>query len=219
MAKRSLIRAALVLGVALSAGVGSTACSGGGSGGGSKTVADVKPAAMPAGGEWQGVYYNQLYGFLHITESSGAVQGAWRTAGGDKWGELYGEADGDLLRFSWTEHKIGVVGPAATSSGKGYFKYTIPNAEEAHEIKGEWGLGESDAGHSWDCVKQLNMDPDPKSVRPNELESQVGASGFDGTKGDAAVGQQEKKKAEGDGADGEKSGGEKSDGDDGMGEL
>jgi hypothetical protein len=165
------------------------------------TVANVQAAPMPEGGQWEGVYYHQVYGFLHLTESSGAVQGAWRTTAGDKWGELFGEAEGDLLRYSWTEHKVGVVGPNSKSEGKGYFKYSIPKPDEAHEIKGEWGLGESDAGHGWDCLKQLNMEPDPKSVRPNELESQVGASGFDGTKGDSQIGPQEKPKddAEGDG--------------------
>lgn len=175
-------------------------------------VSNVQAAAMPAGGEWQGVYYHQVYGFLHITETSGAVQGAWRTAAGDKWGELFGEVEGDLLRFSWTEYKVGVVGPNAKSEGKGYFKYVIKNPDEAHELQGEWGLGESDAGHGWDCIKQTNMEPDPKSVRPNELESQVGATGFDGEKGDASIGKQEKKpeeKAEGEeGGEGEKSEGE-----------
>lgn len=155
-------------------------------------VSNVQAGAMPAGGEWQGVYYHQVYGFLHLTETSGAVQGAWRTAAGDKWGELFGEVEGDLLRFSWTEYKVGVVGPNAKSEGKGYFKYFVPRADEAHEIRGEWGLGESDAGHGWDCIKQTNMEADPKSVRPNELESQVGATGFDGEKGDAAIGKQEK---------------------------
>lgn len=175
-------------------------------------VSNVQAGTMPDGGEWQGVYYHQVYGFLHITETSGAVQGAWRTAAGDKWGELFGEVEGDLLRFSWTEYKVGVVGPNAKSEGKGYFKYVIKNPDEAHEIRGEWGLGESDAGHSWDCIKQTNMAPDPKSVRPNELESQVGATGFDGEKGDASIGQQEKKaeeKPEGEeGGEGEKSEGE-----------
>lgn len=147
-------------------------------------MSNVAPGAMPSSGEWRGVYYNPRYGYLHITTSGNAVDGAWRNTAGDKWGELHGETDGDLLRYSWTEHKVGVVGPNATSEGKGYFKYTIPREDEAHELKGEWGLGEKDAGNPWDCVKQTKMDPDPKSVRPTDLESRVGASGFDGAGGD-----------------------------------
>ncbi|HSC89729.1 MAG TPA: hypothetical protein VLC09_20755 [Polyangiaceae bacterium] len=185
MLQPTWIRSALVLGLATTLSLGAVAC-GGGNQPGVKT-AQVSPSAMPDGGQWPGVYYNQVYGFLHITETSGAIQGAWRNANGDKWGELYGESEGDLIRFTWKEHKIGVVGPQATSEGKGYFKYTIPKAGEAHELQGEWGLGESDAGNSWNCVKQQNQEPDPKSVRPDEMESRVGAEGFDGAGGDKKV--------------------------------
>lgn len=183
MLTRKIYRTALLFGLALSA---STAV-------GCKSQSEIKTAdnvpqgQMPEGGEWKGVYYNTNLGFLHITESGGAIQGAWRTTAGDKWGELYGEAKGDLLRYSWTERKIGVVGPSAESKGKGYFKYHLGKEGEAHELKGEWGLGENEIGQSWDCIKQTNQEPDPKSVRPNEMESRVGASGFDGAKGDSDV--------------------------------
>ncbi|MCH2110688.1 MAG: hypothetical protein MK135_15305 [Polyangiaceae bacterium] len=152
-----------------------------------KTADHIEVGVLPAGQEWPGVYYSQSYGFLHITETSGAISGAWRTTAGDKWGELWGEANGDLVRFKWTEHKIGVVGPSATSEGRGYFKYVVKNPKEPAELVGEWGLGENEAGHPWNCLKQKNMDPDPKSVRPDEMESRVGAAGFDGNQGDAAV--------------------------------
>lgn len=169
-----------------------------------KTADHIKGGAMPEGGDWQGVYFDQVFGFLHITVSGNAAQGAWRNNAGDKWGELFGEVDGNVLKYSWTERKIGVVGPAAKSEGKGYFVYSIPTPGEPHMIKGEWGLGENEAGHTWEALKQMNMEPDPKSVRPNEMESRVGASGFDGATGDADVGNEEE------GADGEKSeGGEK----------
>jgi len=184
MLTRKISRIALFLGLALSA---STVV-------GCKSQPEVKSAdhipqgQMPEGGEWAGVYYNQNLGFLHLTETGGAIVGAWRTTAGDKWGELHGEAKGDLLRYTWTERKIGVVGPSATSEGKGYFKYTLGKEGEAHELEGEWGLGENEIGHSWDCIKQTNQEPDPKSVRPNEMESRVGATGFDGSKGDSDIG-------------------------------
>ncbi len=179
---RALIRSSLVLALFVPVTV---AC--GGSSKDPNTVVDVQPGQMPESGDWSGVYYSQLYGFLHITESSGSVTGAWRTTAGDKWGELYGDVKGDLLTYTWKEHKIGTVGPNATTEGSGYFRYTIPKAEEAHEIKGEWGLGENNAGHSWGAIKQTNREPDPKSVRPNELENRVGADGWDDSKGDMDV--------------------------------
>lgn len=184
MFAKTWMRSALCAGLVLTAASGVTAC--GGSGPEAKH-AQVSAGAMPAGGSWQGVYYNQVYGFLHITDTNNAVQGAWRNTNGDKWGELFGEIEGDLLTFTWKEHKIGVVGPNATSEGKGYFKYVVPKEGEAHELRGEWGLGESNSGHSWNCVKQLNQEADPKSVRPDEMESRVGAEGFDGAAGDKPV--------------------------------
>jgi len=199
MLKRTLVSSFLVFGISLSQLV-VTGC-----GGGQPKVltADhIQAAAMPAGGEWKGVYFNQTFGFLHVTTSGQSAQGSWRTAAGDKWGELYGEFEGDVLKYSWTEYKVGVVGPNAKSEGKGYFKYIIPTEGEAHELKGEWGLGENAVGHSWDCVKQMNQEPDPASVRPNEMESAIGAQGFDGAKGDTDL---EEKPAETDAPkDGEK---------------
>lgn len=174
---RTCTRSALILACAVSLSTAVTGCAGNKND--PLTADHIKPAPMPEGGEWHGVYYNQLYGFLHLTENSGAVQGAWRTTAGDKWGELYGETDGNLFRYTWMEHKVGVVGPNATTEGKGYFVYTVPNPDEPHVIAGEWGLGEAEAGHTWDGLKQLNMEPDPKSVRPDELEGQIDASSWD----------------------------------------
>lgn len=167
-----------------------------------KTVVNLKAGPMPDGGEWHGVYYSQTYGFLHLTEKNGSVTGAWRTTSGDKWGELFGEADGDLLRYSWKEHKIGMFGPNATVEGHGYFRYVVPKGNEPHEIKGEWGLGENNAGHTWAAVKQNNMEPDPKSVRPDELESRTGVDAWDGGQGDADISSKpEQPPAEGEGSE------------------
>lgn len=142
-------------------------------------TAQVKAGEMPEGGEWTGVYYDPTYGYLHLVAEGSTINGAWRTTAGDAWGEMHGEADGNLFRYQWTEHKIGMVGPSATSSGKGYFVYKEPKAGEAHEIQGEWGLGDAEVGQQWTGVKQTNMPPDPKSVRPDEVEGRVNAGGWD----------------------------------------
>lgn len=139
----------------------------------------VKAGEMPAGGDWQGVYYSPLYGYLHVVTDGKAVNGAWRTAAGDAYGELHGETDGNLMRYEWKERKIGAVGADAVKKGKGYFVYSIPHQGEAHELHGEWGLGESDAGNPWNAVKQKNMLPDLKSVRPDEFEGRVEGGGWD----------------------------------------
>lgn len=135
------------------------------------THAQVKPSDMPPGGDWTGVFYSPIYGHLHLIKEGNSVSGKWRTAAGDKWGELHGEATGDLLKFDWKEHKIGLVGPGSTTTGRGYFKYVVPPGENVnHEIRGEWGLGRSEVGHVWEAVRQRNMVPEPSSVAPDETE-------------------------------------------------
>ena len=64
-----------------------------------KAVDNVKPGSMPEGGDWAGVYYSQLYGYLHILADGRAANGAWRTTAGDAYGEMSGEIDGALLQL------------------------------------------------------------------------------------------------------------------------
>jgi len=139
----------------------------------------VKPGPMPEGGEWQGVYYSPLYGYLHVVADGKAVNGAWRTAAGDAFGELHGETDGNLMKYEWKERRIGAVGADAVKHGKGYFVYSIPKEGEAHQIKGQWGLDDDDAGNPWEAIKQKNMPPDIKSVQPDEYEGRVTGGGWD----------------------------------------
>jgi hypothetical protein len=135
------------------------------------TTANVKAGDLASAGDWSGVFYSPLYGHLHLVKEGNSVSGRWRTSGGDKWGELHGEVTGDLLKYKWVEHKIGMVGPGATTEGRGYFKYFVPAEENAnHEIKGEWGLERSEVGNRWEAVRQRNMLPDLASVKPDETE-------------------------------------------------
>jgi hypothetical protein len=150
-----------------------------GPGAGEVKHANAKPGALPEGGEWNGVYYSTQFGYLHLVSDNKSANGAWRTTAGDAWGEMSGEIDGDLLRYQWTERKIGAIGADATKKGHGYFRYTIPNPDEPHKIVGEWGLGESDAGNPWEAVKQIRMEPKPESVKPDEIEGRTNVGGWD----------------------------------------
>ncbi|HEX6272731.1 MAG TPA: hypothetical protein VFZ53_06825 [Polyangiaceae bacterium] len=169
---RLLITSLLVAPLAL----GAAGCGGGQ---GDVKTANVKPGAMPEGGDWKGVFYSPLYGYLHIETDGDTAVGAWRTAAGDAYGELNGKTDGNLLRYDWKERRIGAVGADAVKEGKGYFLYKIPKEGEAHQIQGEWGLGKSDAGNTWEAVKQKNMPPDLKAVQPDEYEGRVSGGGWD----------------------------------------
>jgi hypothetical protein len=181
MALSILPRLVLCLFVASPLALGIAGC-----GGGQDAVhhAEVKAGKMPEGGDWRGVYYSPLYGYLHIETDGDNVNGAWRTAAGDAFGELHGKTDGNLLSYDWKERRIGAVGADAVKQGHGYFVYSIPNAEESHKIKGEWGLGKSNAGNDWEALKQKNMPPDLKSVQPDEYEGQVSGGGWDKGEGE-----------------------------------
>jgi hypothetical protein len=160
--------------------------------------ANVTAGAMPSEGDWRGVYYDTVYGYLHLTTSGNSASGTWRTAAGDKWGEMSGTVDGDLFTYEWTEHRIGIVGPAASSSGKGYFKYVVPEGDNVdHEIHGEWGMDQNEAGYRWVAVKQRNMKPDPKSVMPDETQTSLEGGDWDGDKSKNAAGADKKAQPKG----------------------
>jgi hypothetical protein len=140
-----------------------------GGGGGGKSAA-ITPGTMPDGAKWDGVYFNPLFGNLHVVETkSGTLAGRWKTADGSKWGEMNGQIKGNVAHYSWVEHKIGFVGPMAVSKGKGYFVYSRPPGEHVDdELKGEWGLSDSEVGNDWNCVKQRDVKADLNSIHGEE---------------------------------------------------
>ncbi len=181
MRARKLLRIAVMLCLFVPMVLALAGCQGGS---GAPKLAHVKPGDLPEGGDWSGVYYSQLYGYLHLVSQGDSASGAWRTTAGDAWGEMSGRIIGDVFRFEWRERKIGMVGANAERQGKGYFRYLIPKEGEAHEIHGEWGLGSDETGNEWKAVKQMNMQANPKSVKPDELEGRgVGGGWDDGDKG------------------------------------
>jgi hypothetical protein len=110
----------------------------------------VSAEPMPQGGEWQGVYQGPYHIYLRITRVGDHAQGTWRAMGGRE-GALWGDVDGNVMRFTWSEHDTQNNG---TWSGRGYFVYLAKNDGTAPEIRGKWGLGMSDSSGSWVAVKR-----------------------------------------------------------------
>lgn len=128
-------------------------------------VAQVQPAELPPGASWNGVYFNELYGNLHLVHTGSTIQGKWKRTDGSAWGEMHGSVTGNLFRFEWAEYKDGFVGAAGTSRGKGFFVYKRPDGENVDDrLEGEWGFGDDEIGNPWQCVKQRNKEPDLKSI-------------------------------------------------------
>ena len=109
----------IVAGGLLLAGMSVVGC---GEGGGAKS-ANITPGDMPDGESWTGVFFHPTYGYLHLVEQDTNVVGKWQRTDKSAWGQLSGTKTGNVLHFSWTEHKYGMVGPSATVSGRGYFVY------------------------------------------------------------------------------------------------
>lgn len=125
--------------------------------------AQIASGPMPEGESWTGVYFHPVYGYLHMQEEGSNVVGRWKRADQSKWGELSGTFKGNVLHYTWKEHTIGLVGPAAQTKGKGYFVYKM-DKENRPVLDGQFGLNDDETGSDWHNVKQARMQPDLKSI-------------------------------------------------------
>lgn len=133
--------------------------------GSSAKTANITPGDLPSGAKWDGVYYSELYGHLHLVQSGTSMKGKWERRTKDKWGELKGTVTGDVLHFEWNEYTRGLVGPNAKRSGKGYFKYKRPDGANVDDIiVGEVGRDQDEVGDPWEAIKQRNLPPNPDSI-------------------------------------------------------
>jgi hypothetical protein len=122
----------------------------------------ITAGELPAGEAWPGVYYNEVYGNLNIEEQGGNIVGRWKRTNESAWGELNGTAEGNVLHFTWVEHKYGALGPSADVKGTGVFVYT--KGEAAGELKGQYAIQDSQSVAKWDCVKQIGKKADIQSI-------------------------------------------------------
>jgi hypothetical protein len=129
----------------------------------SAKFATFKAGDLPEGQDWPGVYYNPVYGYLHMVAQDGAVTGRWKRTDGSHWGELSGTAQGNVLHFTWKEHKLGVVGPASDSHGSGVFAFKMGEGN-IPELAGQYALDDSDQVGDWHCVKQVGLKPDLNQI-------------------------------------------------------
>ena len=157
MKRRSIAAAftALMLGSML------TACSGAGS----ATTANVTPGDMPESADWTGVYFDPAMGYFHLVQEGKTVAGKWERPHKEKWGELHGEATGNVVHFTWTEYTRGAVGKNAELKGKGYLVYSRPTGENVDDrVDGEMGLDHDETGTKVTMIKQRNVKADPDSI-------------------------------------------------------
>ncbi|HEY8041779.1 MAG TPA: hypothetical protein VIF15_18370, partial [Polyangiaceae bacterium] len=96
-------------------------------------------------------------------DQDGNIVGRWKRTDGSHWGELSGTAEGNVMHFTWKEHKYGGVGPSSDSQGSGQFVYGM-GSNKIPELAGQYALDDSKDVGDWHCVKQLNMKVDLNSI-------------------------------------------------------
>jgi hypothetical protein len=140
-----------VLAVSLASVVCLFGCGGG-------ATANVSSGPMPEGGEFTGVYHSPQYGEMNLLQNGSSVIGEYKTE--MRTGRIQGEAEGDLLRFEWTEQKAMISNRAQETRGHGYWKYMVDKGNGDHVLKGEWGMGDSETGGGeWNAYKLKNKQP------------------------------------------------------------
>lgn len=128
-------------------------------------TANLVSSAMPGNEKWTGVYQHPIFGELHLVDDGGQVHGRWQRADKSAWGELTGKADGNVLHFTWSETKYGLVGPAATRKGRGVFAFE--RDDKFAYLKGQYGIDKDEAGSNWDNIRLNNRVSNPESISAN----------------------------------------------------
>ena len=147
--------------------------------------ADVKAGTMPAEGSFTGVYFSPQYGEMHMVQNGSAVVGKYKQE--ERSGSIQGEAEGDLLRFQWTENKAMVGNRPQKAVGHGYFRYMVDPANGDHVLKGRWGLDDDDTkGGEWNAYKSRKLEPDLEKFGGDDSSGGDKASGSDSSGGDSS---------------------------------
>lgn len=137
---------AMVLGAALSLVGG---CGGPG--------VNIPQGPMPQGGSFTGVWHSPQYGEMHMVQTGAQVIGEYTKD--ERRGRIQGTAQGNVLRFEWTEQREMVSGVPVTTRGRGYFVYAIDDAGD-HVVQGRWGVdNDNNSGGEWNAARDRRRQP------------------------------------------------------------
>ncbi len=136
--------------------------------------AHVSPGPMPAGQTFTGVWHSPQYGEMQMVQTGAQVIGEYTQD--ERHGRIQGTANGDLMRFEWTEERELVMGRPTTTRGHGYFQFQI-GADGDSYIVGEWGHDQNETGGGpW------------RAARDRRRQPHMGAATTGGSSGDSSSG-------------------------------
>jgi hypothetical protein len=128
-----------------------------GCGGDGVRRANVSPGAMPAGQTFSGVWHSPQYGEMQMVQTGAQVIGEYTQD--ERHGRIQGTAQGNLMRFEWSEERELVSGRPTTTRGHGYFQFQIGGDGDAY-ITGEWGHDQNETGGGpWNAARDRRRQP------------------------------------------------------------
>jgi hypothetical protein len=107
---------------------------------------DIRPGPMPANESFSGSFASGQIGDVFLEQTGDLVVGqySYNRASCRATGRIEGHAEGNLLRFTWTESQR-ACGRIAPLSGRGYMLFWIDSAGNGR-TNGEWGMADRDSG-------------------------------------------------------------------------
>ncbi len=140
--------------------------------------ANVSPGVMPAGQTFTGVWHSPQYGEMQMVQTGSQVVGEYTQD--ERHGRIQGTAQGDLMRFEWTEQRELVMGRPTTTRGHGYFQFQI-GADTDSYIVGEWGHDQNETGGGpWRAARDRRRQPHMGATTTGgATESTSGSGGGD----------------------------------------
>lgn len=124
--------------------------------GGAHNRANVAPGPMPTGGTFTGVWFSPQYGQMDMVQTGEQVIAEYTKD--ERRGRIEGTAQGNLMRFQWTERRELVSGVPQTNRGRGYFQ--LVHDGEGFKIVGEWGIDDNELGGGpWNGVRSPRREP------------------------------------------------------------
>ena len=118
--------------------------------GGAGGRADVSPGVMPEGGTFGAVWNSPQYGRMDMVQNGSTVIGEYTK--NERTGRIEGTAQGDLMRFTWSERRELVAGVPRINRGRGYFRMVKDG--EGFKLIGEWGHDDDETGGGpWNAIR------------------------------------------------------------------
>jgi len=146
--------------------------------------ANVSPEPMPAGQTFTGVYHSPQYGEMQMQQTGAQIVGEYTQD--ERHGRIQGTAQGNLMRFEWSEERELVRGRPTTTRGHGYFRYVPDGNGVDWALLGEWGHDQNETGGGpWNASRDRRRSPHVGASTSGGSTSTTSGTGSSTGTGDA----------------------------------